>query len=691
MTRYLTRGLQVALDLLVLSAAYWLAFLLRFEMHIPPLWMTVALATWPYVVALEYGVLSLFGVPRFSWRYIGIRETLRVAQAMAGSALVVMIVRLSLEDIGGLVGFVVVPLGVIATNLLLAFLGLVAARALRRLYGEHRELLLRAEQGERHRVLLIGAGQAGVMVARELRSRPDLGLDAVAFLDDDTNKIGSQIAGLPVLGTTARLVDIARQKRVTRALITIANASGSDIRRIAVLCKAAGIETKIIPGIYEIVGDTINLSRIREVAIEDLLGREPVQLDTQALYAGLRDKVVMVTGAGGSIGSELCRQLCHYAPKKLVLVERFENALFEIHRELVNKSRSEGGAGMSGCEVLDPRIADVCDRRRVEQLFDELRPDVVFHAAAHKHVPMMEMNPGEAIKNNVRGTMVVAETADRFGAGAFVMISTDKAVNPTSMMGASKRVAELFTQSLAQRSKTKFITVRFGNVLGSNGSVIPIFKEQIARGGPVTVTHPEMRRYFMTIPEASQLVLQAGTMGQGGEIFILDMGEPVKIVDLARDLIRLSGMTPDEDIEIVFSGMRPGEKLFEELSVSSEQADKTKHPKIFIGRTKAPAGEETARQIQALVGLADGELAADGQRLRAAVKALVPEYTPEILAALGEEEEQAAVAEVADSMGVERKRKPRSKTGGTSRSLRAIAAAVLGKEPKDERDAGLSG
>lgn len=691
MTRYLTRGLQVAIDLLVLSAAYWLAFLLRFEMHIPPLWMTVALATWPYVVALEYGVLALFGVPRFAWRYIGIRETMRMAQAMAASALIVLLVRLSLEDIGGLIGFVVVPLGVIATNFLLAFTGLVAARALRRIYGEHRELLLRAEQGERHRVLLIGAGQAGVIVARELRSRPDLGLDAVAFLDDDVNKKGSQIAGLPVLGTTAQLVEIAKQKRVTRALITIANASGADIRRIAVLCKSAGIDTKIIPGIYEIVGDTINLSRIREVAIEDLLGREPVTLDTAALSAGLRGKVVMVTGAGGSIGSELCRQLCHYAPKKLILVERFENSLFEIHRELQNKWRSEGGAG--GCEVLDPRIADVTDRRRMEQLFAELSPQVVFHAAAHKHVPMMELNPGEAIKNNVRGTMVVAETADRFGAEAFVMISTDKAVNPTSMMGASKRVAEIFTQGLALRSKTKFITVRFGNVLGSNGSVIPIFKEQIARGGPVTVTHPEMRRYFMTIPEASQLVLQAGTMGQGGEIFILDMGEPVKIVDLARDLIRLSGMTPDEDIEIVFSGMRPGEKLFEELSVSAEQADKTKHPKIFIGRTPA-LGEETARQIEALVALADGERAGDGQMMRAAVKALVPEYTPEVLAALGEEEEQAQVAAVAATMGVEKRRKPRSKTGGTSRSLRAIAAAVLGKEPvpvKEERDAGLPG
>ncbi|HRC54368.1 MAG TPA: nucleoside-diphosphate sugar epimerase/dehydratase, partial [Kofleriaceae bacterium] len=597
MTRYLTRGLQVALDLLVLSAAYWLAFLFRFEFRIPATWMTVALATWPYVVGLEYAVLSIFGVPRFSWRYIGMRETARMAQAMATAALVLGVLRLSLEDVGGLLGFVVVPLGVIGSNFALAFLALVALRALRRLYGERKERLLRDEQGDRDRVLLIGAGQAGVLVARELAARPDLGLEAVAFIDDDRNKVGMRISGLPVLGTTAKLVEIARAKRVRRALITIANASGADIRRIAMLCKGAGIDTKIIPGIYEIVGDSVNLSRIREVAIEDLLGREPVQLDAEAISAGLRDRVVMVTGAGGSIGSELCRQVCRFGPKRLILVERFENALFEIHRELV---------GLHPSAAIDPRIADVCDARRVQQLFSELRPEVVFHAAAHKHVPMMEHNPGEAIKNNVNGTIVVAETADRFGASAFVMISTDKAVNPTSVMGASKRVAEIFTQSLAQRSKTKFITVRFGNVLGSNGSVIPIFKEQIARGGPVTVTHPEMRRYFMTIPEASQLVLQAGTMGQGGEIFILDMGEPVKIVDLARDLIRLSGMVPDEDIEIVFSGVRPGEKLFEELSTSSERADKTKHPKIFIGRTPPSAGEDTARLIRDLLELAEG-------------------------------------------------------------------------------------
>jgi FlaA1/EpsC-like NDP-sugar epimerase len=622
MTRYLTRGVQVALDLLVLSAAYWLAFLFRFEFRIPALWMTVALATWPYVLGMEYAVLALARVPTFSWRYIGMRETVRVAQAMAVSAVVLTVMRFSLEDAGGLFGFVVIPVGVIASNFVIAFTSLVGVRAARRLYGERQERLLRDEQGESDRVLLIGAGQAGVLVARELAARPDLGLEAVAFIDDDRNKVGSRIGGLPVLGTTAQLVEIARKQRARRALITIANAPGSDIRRIVMLCKGAGIETKIIPGLYEVVGDDIMLSRIREVAIEDLLGREPVQLDAEAISAGLRDRVVMVTGAGGSIGSELCRQVSRFGPKRLILVERFENALFEIHRELLTANLPR--------EMLDPRVADVCDARRMIQLFAELRPEVIFHAAAHKHVPMMESNPGEAVKNNVYGTSVVAETADRFGASTFVMISTDKAVNPTSVMGATKRVAEIFTQSLAQRSKTKFITVRFGNVLGSNGSVIPIFKEQIAKGGPVTVTHPEMRRYFMTIPEASQLVLQAGTMGQGGEIFVLDMGEPVKIVDLARDLIRLSGMVPDEDIEIVFSGTRPGEKLFEELSISSERADKTKHPKIFIGRTPPTSLEQISGAIGELIERANREAPVDPAELRALLLALVPEYTPDL-------------------------------------------------------------
>lgn len=620
MPRIFTRGLQVTLDLAVLSIAFWLAFLFRFEFAIPREWLKVALTAWPYVVVIEYAVLAALGVPRFSWRYVSMRETVKISVAIAASTALLLLLGVLLRATKiELLDFAFLPRGVLAMNLAIALLGLVAVRATRRIWGEAQERKLRADEGgEQARVLLIGAGQAGVMVAREIANRPDLGLLPVGFIDDDGRKLGSQIGGLQVLGQTSQIAQMAARKRATRALITIANASGADIRRITLLCNEAGLQTRIIPGIYEIVGERVNLSRIREVAIEDLLGREPVKLDEAQILQSVQGKVVMVTGAGGSIGSELCRQVCRFAPARVVLIERFENALFEIHRELI---------ALFPELRIEPRIADVADAARMQAVFKGDKPDIVFHAAAHKHVPMMEANPGEAIKNNVGGTRILADLADQHGVARFVMISTDKAVNPTSIMGASKRVAEIYIQTLSSRSKTRFVTVRFGNVLGSNGSVIPIFKEQIARGGPVTVTDPEMRRYFMTIPEASQLVLQAGAMGAGGEIFILDMGEPVKIVDLARDLITLSGFRPDEDIEIKFSGVRPGEKLFEELSTDTEHATKTKHPKIFIGRIAATDAAAAHRAIDELVALAIQPDGADGVGIRRGIKTLVPEYS----------------------------------------------------------------
>ncbi len=613
MPRYFTRGLQVVVDLAALSAAYWLGFLFRFEFRIPTPWLRAALVGWPYVVGIQYLAVVAFGVTRYSWRYVSLRETFRIASTAVVSLAVLVVMRLRFTDEIPIVG---IPLGVLCTDFVFAFVGLVATRASRRMYVETKERRLRGNGRKADRVLLIGAGQAGVMVARELLNRPDLCLKAVGFLDDDPLKVGSHIGGLPVLGSTAQVAAVAQRKRVKRVLITIANAPGSEIRRIAMQCRDVGLDIKIIPGIYEIVGERVNLSRIREVAIQDLLGREPVQLDEAQVNTSIRSQVVLVTGAGGSIGSELCRQVCRFGPARLLLLERFENALFEIHRELV---------GAYPDVTIEPVIADVTDHARMEKVFQDRRPAIVFHAAAHKHVPMMEANPGEAVKNNVGGTRTVADLADRYGTSRFVLISTDKAVNPSSVMGATKRVAEIYTQALAQRSKTRFVTVRFGNVLGSNGSVIPIFKEQIAAGGPVTVTHPEMQRYFMTIPEASQLVLQAGAMGQGGEIFILDMGKPVKIVDLARDLVRLSGLRPDEDIEIKFTGMRPGEKLFEELATDAEHADKTKHPKIFIGRIRSSAFADTVTHIEDLVRVAH----ADATRVRKALVTIVPEYAGE--------------------------------------------------------------
>lgn len=608
------RGLQVVLDVAMLSITYWAAWLFRFEFDIPSTWLRVLLGTWPYVVLLQYLGLAVFRVPALSWRYLGIGDVIRVLFAMSASTAVLIGVRIVQPLVEDAVGVVGIPLGVLSIHFVLGFVGIVGIRATRRVYGEARDRARKVTGDEKDRVLLIGAGQAGVLVAREIAHRPDLGLHPIGFLDDDPVKQGMTIGGLSVLGTTNNVQEIAHRKHVTRVLITIANAPGEQIRRITERCRDAQLETKIIPGIYEIVGDKLNLSRIREVAIEDLLGRAPVQLDEEVVGASIRSRVVVVTGAGGSIGSELCRQVCRYGPARLVLIERYENALFEVHRELTSAFPQV---------PIDPRVGDICDATRMEQLFAESKPELVFHAAAHKHVPMMEWNPGEAVKNNVGGTRILADLSDRFGVQRFVLISTDKAVNPTSVMGATKRIAEIYLHALSRRSSTRFVAVRFGNVLGSAGSVIPIFRQQIAAGGPLTVTHPEMRRYFMTIPEASQLVLQAGAMGEGGEIFILDMGEPVKIVDLARDLITLSGLRPDEDIEIRFSGVRPGEKLFEELSTSAEQAEKTRHPKVFIGRIPTHSVDAVREGVDGLLELT---ASAAPEMLRAAISKIVPEY-----------------------------------------------------------------
>ncbi len=621
MSRGLARFSRIAIDVGALFLAFVAAFFIRFDGLPPPEHLVRLFFTAPYVVLLELLVLRWLGVHRFVWRYVGLREVVRILSACALSALILVLWRFLIAELDvDALRRALVPYGVVAINFSLQFLAVAGVRVLRRLQGERREAVQRRGHDEPVRMMLVGAGQAGVLVARELSQRPDLGLRPVGFLDDDPNKLGMVLHGIPVVGKTADLPELCARLRAEQVLITIANAPGHSIRRISKLAEAASIPAKIIPGLYEIVGGSVNLSRIRRVAIEDLLGRDPVELDLAGIAGQLGGRVVLVTGAGGSIGSELCRQVASFAPSRLVLVERAENNLFNIHRELVQTHPDL---------ELVPCIADVNDLSRMREVFEEHRPAHVFHAAAHKHVPMMEWNPKEAIKNNVFGTKNVADLADELHAEAFVMISTDKAVNPTSIMGASKRAAEVYIQGLSSRSTTRFVTVRFGNVLGSAGSVIPIFQEQIARGGPVCVTHPEMRRYFMTIPEASRLVLQAASMGEGGEIFVLDMGEPVRIVDLARDLIALSGLREGEDIEIEFTGVRPGEKLFEELSTDSEKADKTRHPKIFVGRIASrPLGEVTRDLATLRSAIQVGETAA----VLSALHALVPEYslsTPE--------------------------------------------------------------
>jgi FlaA1/EpsC-like NDP-sugar epimerase len=615
--RLANRTLKTAVDAALLLLAFGLAFGLRFDWAVPA---DMAQRGWqmlPYVVLLQLSALYLFQVPRLAWRFVSLREVSVIGQAVLSATALLLAVRLGvhLAPRSFVARHAFLPTGVILIDAGLAFALVVGVRVVHRSLSERRaaQRAGREKPRERVRTLLVGAGEGGVMVARQIEARPDLGLLAVGFVDDDAQKVGTVLAGLPVLGATSDLAQLAEQHEATQALVTFKHATGRNIRRVVELCERAGIKAKIIPGLHAIVGGQINLSRPRDVAIEDLLRREPVRLDEGEIAAGVSGKVVMVTGAGGSIGSELCRQICRFGPAKLVLVERAENALFHVHREL----------GETFPEVeLVPCIADLGDGPRMRALFAGLAPALVFHAAAHKHVPMMEWNPGEAVKNNVLATKGLADLSSEHGVERFVMISTDKAVNPTSVMGATKRAAEIYVQALSERSRTRFVTVRFGNVLGSNGSVVPVFQEQIARGGPVTVTHPDMRRYFMTIPEASQLVLQAATMGRGGEIFILDMGEPVRIVDLATDLIVLSGLKPGEDIEIRFSGVRPGEKLFEELSVAEELADKTRHPKIFVGRLRPLAWDVIEARIEALASLG----AADAEAIKRELWRLVPEY-----------------------------------------------------------------
>ncbi len=614
MTRLAFRTAQHVADLLVLSAALALAFLLRFDFDIPHQMVKRLAFLWPYVVVLEWTVLTAAGVPRFAWRYVGLREASRILWSTGIAAVVLLALRVLTGLLMGRVGWLqygLLPMGIIAANFGLAFMGVTGIRALRRLAFERAQRLRRGPAKTQVPTLLIGAGRAGLQVAKELASRPDLGIRAVGFVDDDPNKRGSMLHGIPVLGRSEDLPALVRKHGVEQAVITIASASGATIRDLVKRCEAAGVTAKIIPSIHELLDGRVNLSRIRQVRIEDLLGREAVHLDTDQVGAQVRDQVVLVTGAGGSIGSELCRQLARHRPREIVLVERSEPALFQIFHELRQDA------------PVRPVLCDVTDAARVEAVFAQHRPHLVFHAAAHKHVPLMEWNPGEAIKNNVFGTRTVAEASARHGVSTFVMVSTDKAVNPTSIMGATKRAAELTIQAVGAESATRFVAVRFGNVLGSTGSVIPIFKAQIDRGGPVTVTHPAMKRYFMTIPEASQLVIQAGVMGEGGEIFVLDMGEPVLILDLARDLIKLSGLEPDRDIAIEFTGVRPGEKLFEEFAFDAERMDKTRHPKIYVGRINPLTAEDIHAGLQRLRAVADTN--PDRPAAEAALRLLVPE------------------------------------------------------------------
>jgi len=501
----------------------------------------------------------------------------------------------------------------------LALLMLGAVRLTARIFFEQAQTRIASRKQTMNRVLIVGAGEAGTMLVREMLRHPEAGLRPVGFLDDDLNKQHQVIMGIPILGQINDLPQVANDTNADEVLIAIPSAPGTVVRRVVELSHKAGIRHRIVPGIYEILSGKVAISQIRDVDVEDLLRREPVELNTAEITQYLEGRVVLVTGAGGSIGSEIVRQVARFRPRRIILLGRGENSLYQIEREL-----SQSWPELNWRTV----VADVRDVEKMQYVFAAYGPEVVFHAAAHKHVPMMEANPDEAVFNNIGGTKNMVNLSLKYGVQRFVNISTDKAVNPTSIMGASKRVAEYLVQNAADQAQPgqSFVSVRFGNVLGSRGSVIPLFKQQIRRGGPITVTHPDMTRYFMTIPEAAQLVLQAGGLADNGAVYVLDMGEPVKIVDLARDLIKLSGLTPEVDISIVYTGIRPGEKLFEELLTAEEGTEASKHKKIF----KAQIINTIDNIEKKLDVLFDCARARDPECIRQAFKELIPTYEPYI-------------------------------------------------------------
>jgi FlaA1/EpsC-like NDP-sugar epimerase len=618
-TRLLNRRVQVLLDILILTAAFAVSYLLRFDFDIPQPWLHNVLIQLPYVVLLQFIALSMTGGRSFIWRYTSIAHLKSFIYAASVSFLIVAGLRLGLPE-----QFQQwrVPISVNIIDMLLAFGSAMGLRVTRRTLFERFEKRKRQRSfgngnGYKKPVLLIGAGQAGVLAASEIERRGNLDLEIKGFVDDDRSKLKRSVVGeIKVLGTTADLPRLVRDLQIDHVVITIAQASRQDIQKIVATCERIPVRVRIIPGLYEILQGNVEVTRLRDVQIEDLLGREPVRLDEGGLSMFLAGKCVMVTGAGGSIGSELARQVTRFRPASLLLVERAENALFNIDRELRELAPDQN---------LESLVADVADEVRMRHIFKTYKPQVVLHAAAHKHVPLMEFNPAEAVKNNVLATRLLGRMADEFKAEVFVLISTDKAVCPTSVMGATKRLAELVAQDLNRFSETCFVAVRFGNVIGSAGSVVPIFREQIRKGGPVTVTDKRMERYFMTIPEAAQLVLQAGAIGKdgsGGEVFILQMGEPVRILDLAEALISLSGYKPHEDIKIVETGQRPGEKLYEKLVLTEEEVAETVHPKIFINKIADRPTEDLRHALERLTALSKN---GHEQELRGYLNELLPE------------------------------------------------------------------
>jgi FlaA1/EpsC-like NDP-sugar epimerase len=572
----LSRRVQRTIDAVIVAGSFVLAHILRFDGWPPGIEDDRMFLMLPYLIAARVGANYVAGLYARVWRYVSIPDAVHLAGSVGFISAILLSLRLAF---GGVYPLLAVPISIIVIDFMLAASLMLGARLVWRVTCENADRARTQSNGVRLRTLLAGAEDAGIMTAREIARRRDLGLHVCGFVDDDPSKSKTVIQGVRVIGNTQDIPVIARTHRIDQVIITMSNARRKTIRRILDLCEKAGVPVKIIPALYEILGNHVTVSSVRPVEIEDLLGRDPVDVEAwlEASQGSYQGKRVLITGAGGSIGRELCRQIATLDPASIILLDKDENSVFEAEREL------RASCAERKLEIV-PVICDLRVASRLRNVFNRHRPQVVFHAAAHKHVPLLESNASEAVLNNVVGTARLLECAAQSGVARCVMVSTDKAVNPTNIMGATKRVAELMFQSQAVKldNRSHYSCVRFGNVLGSRGSVVPIFREQIKQGGPITITHPDVERYFMTIPEAAQLIIQAGAVGQHGEIFLLDMGEPVKVVDLAKDMIRLSGLILGEDIDIEITGLRPGEKLKEELLIAEEGAQTTRYEKIFV-------------------------------------------------------------------------------------------------------------
>lgn len=582
----------VFFDLTFVLISLYFSFLLIFNFNIPPEYITFLKLSIVPLIIIIYVSNVCFKLYSSLWKYASVEETLSIVYSVSISNIIFIVYSYFVTYKMFENTYYRFPFTVHIIFWILSVVFLGGVRFLYRIL-ENNSQNKKSKKTEK-RVLIIGAGDAASIIIREIKRHNDLNYNVVGLVDDNSSKWGKQINGIKVLGGRGEIIQVCLDKKVEEIIWAIPSADSYTKREIIGICKATKCKVTTLPGLYEIMEGTVNISKLRDINIEDLLGREEVSLNDENIKKYVKEQIVLVTGGGGSIGSEICRQISKYDPKLLVILDIYENNVYDLQNEL-NREHPDLNKAVV--------IASVRDLHRLKFLFEKYKPDVVFHAAAHKHVPLMEANPAEAIKNNILGTYNVLKCADEFNVKKFVQISTDKAVNPTNIMGATKRFCEIMVQAFDRASKTEYVAVRFGNVLGSNGSVIPLFKKQIASGGPVTVTHPEINRFFMTIPEAAQLVIQAGGMAKGGEIFVLDMGEPVKIVDLARDLITLSGYKPDVEIKIEYTGLRPGEKLYEELLMDEVALTSTDHNKIFVEKPMESSMKFVEKSIEEFRGI----------------------------------------------------------------------------------------